>query len=72
MGNYQGTTKLYDFRRGTALVDKVFKGSDPVYARMSLNFDEQGGSSVTNKIVYYQDSYGTLPSSTRTYYDFDG
>lgn len=69
---YIGTTKIYDPPFGTTAVDKVFVGLDPVFARMTLNFDEQGGSAVTNKTVYYLDTYGTLPTSSRTYYDFNG
>jgi len=31
---------------------------------MNLYFDETGGSSVSNKLVYYKEAYGTLPSSS--------
>jgi uncharacterized repeat protein (TIGR02543 family) len=69
---YLGTTKIYNPPFGTTVVDKVYLGTEPVFARMTLNFDEQGGSAVTNKTVYYLDTYGTLPTSSRTYYDFNG
>lgn len=43
-----------------------------VYVKVLVNFDEQGGSSVSNQHAYYDSTYGTLPTPTRTGYTFDG
>lgn len=72
MSIYKGTNKLQDFPLGTTSVNKVYKGSTPVFARMNLNFDENGGGAVSNKTVYYGDTYGTLPATSRTGYTFNG
>ena len=69
---YLGTTKIYNPPFGTTSVDKIFVGTEPAFARMILNFDEQGGSAVSNKMVYYGDQYGTLQSSSKSYYTFGG
>lgn len=45
-----------------------------VYVKIFIDFDEQGGTSVANKYVYYGGgrTYGTLPTPTRSGFDFDG
>ncbi len=71
MSIYKGTTKIFNNIKGTTPI-KVFKGSSPVFSQMTVNFDEQGGSAVSNKLVYFGEQYGTLPDSTKAYYEFTG
>jgi uncharacterized repeat protein (TIGR02543 family) len=49
-------------------------GTTTVYNKVYITFDEQGGSAVSNKYVYFGGSrtYGTLPTPTRSGYTFDG
>jgi hypothetical protein len=42
------------------------------YLKILLNFDERGGTSVSNKFIYYSRTYGTLPTPTRSGYTFNG
>jgi uncharacterized repeat protein (TIGR02543 family) len=43
-----------------------------VWAVMTVFFDENGGNGVSDKTVYYKRAYGTLPSTSKTGYTFDG
>ena len=42
-----------------------------IWAKMTVYFDENTGSSVNNKTVYYNRTYGTLPTS-KTGHTFNG
>lgn len=42
------------------------------YLKIFLDFDERGGTSVTNKFIYYGRQYGALPTPTRSGFVFDG
>lgn len=42
------------------------------YVKTFVSFDENSGTSVSNKYVYYGRTYGTLPTSTRSGYVFGG
>jgi uncharacterized repeat protein (TIGR02543 family) len=45
-----------------------------VYVKKLVSFDSDGGTSVSNKYVYYGSgrTYGTLSDPTKTCYTFDG
>jgi uncharacterized repeat protein (TIGR02543 family) len=47
-------------------------GGTTVYVKVYLEFNEAGGSGVADKYVYYQRTYGTLPTTTRSGYTFNG
>lgn len=49
-------------------------GGTTVYVKVYLAFDENGGSAVPDKFVYYGSSrtYGTLPTPTRSGFTFNG
>ena len=47
-------------------------GGTTVYVKVYLAFDENGGTAVSDKYVYYPRTYGTLPTPTRTNYTFNG
>lgn len=68
---YKGTTIVNTPLKGTAQI-KIYKGSALVHALLNINFDETGGASVSNKTAYYLSTYGTLPTTTKTYYSFNG
>lgn len=53
-------------------VNKIFMNGTVVYVKISLIFDENFGTSVSDKIVYYGETYGTLPTPTRSGYSFEG
>ena len=56
-------------KSGTKILLTVSLGKDPV----NVTFDANGGTaSESTKIVYYTDSYGTLPTATRENYVFLG
>lgn len=61
--NYNGTE-----------VRTLKSGTTTVYVKVYVTFDEQGGSAVSDKYVYYGSSrtYGTLPTPTRSGYTFNG
>jgi uncharacterized repeat protein (TIGR02543 family) len=42
------------------------------YLKIALSFDEQGGSTVSDKFIYYGRQYGALPTSTRSGFVFGG
>jgi uncharacterized repeat protein (TIGR02543 family) len=50
------------------------KGTTTVYVKVYVSFDENGGSAVSDKYVYYGSgrTYGTLPTSSRSGYTFQG
>lgn len=72
---HDGTSNCYEcigFSRTEVRTLKM--GTTTVYVKILLNFDEQGGTSVSNKYTYYGGSrtYGSLPTTTRSGYDFNG
>lgn len=69
--NYNGTNIDRVYFNGTQ-VFKVYLDGILKYAKLWLTFDEQGGTSVTDQYVYYGNTYGTLPTPTRTGYTFLG
>lgn len=53
-------------------INKVYVDLTVKWAKMTLYFDENGGGAVSNKTVYYNRAYGTLPTTSKTGYTFDG
>lgn len=51
---------------------KVIKNTTTVYVKVDITFEEMGGSTVTDKYVYYGSTYGTLPTPTYTGKEFLG
>lgn len=64
--------KFYCIGATDTEVRTLINNATTVYVKTLINFDEQGGSSVANKYVYYDSTYGTLPTPTRTGYTFNG
>lgn len=56
----------------TTEVRKHVEGSTVVYVKVAITFDEQGGSSVSDKDVYYNRTFGTLPTPTKSGHTFNG
>jgi len=56
---------------GTEIRTLNYNGTT-VYVKVYLAFDENGGSGVADKYVYYPRTYGTLPTSARTGFTFNG
>lgn len=50
------------------------QGTTTVYVKVYVSFDEEGGSGVSDKYVYYGSNrtYGTLPTPSRSGYTFQG
>ncbi len=53
-------------------IDRVVKDGTVVWVKVALSFDEQGGGSIDDKTVYFNNTYGTLPTPTRAGYTFNG
>ena len=62
-------------------VRRLIQGTTNVYVKVYVTFDEQGGSSVSNRYVYFGSDgtnsrtygeYASLPTPTRSGYTFDG
>ena len=51
---------------------QVKYGTTVVYNKTLINFDEGGGSAVSNKYAYYNRVYGALPTSSRLGYALEG
>ncbi len=61
----------------TAAMTMATAANHTLYARwtpktFTISFNSQGGSSVAQKAVTYNNSYGTLPNPTKTGYTFQG
>lgn len=68
---YNGTSIKTLNYNGTEVRTLIQNGTT-VYVKTYLAFDENGGNAVTDKYVYYQETYGTLPTPTRTNFTFNG
>ena len=62
-------------------VRRLIQGTTNVYVKVYVTFDEQGGSSVSNRYVYFGSDgtnsrtygeYASLPTPTKSGYTFDG
>jgi uncharacterized repeat protein (TIGR02543 family) len=69
--NYNGTCyqciAFQDASPNKLMINDVIR-----WAKMTLYFDENTGSSVSDKTVYYKRPYGTLPTTSKTGYTFNG
>lgn len=68
---FNGSNLTQVFFNGTE-ARTVYMNGQAVYSRILLNFDENFGTTVSNKYIYYGEEYGTLPVSTRSGYNFMG
>ncbi len=57
---------------GPSAKQKLYVNDTLIWAKMTVYFDENTGSSVNNKTVYYNRTYGTLPTTSKTGYTFNG
>lgn len=51
---------------------QVKYGTTVVYNKTLINFDERGGTTVSDKYAYYKRAYGTLPPISRRGHTFNG
>lgn len=72
---YNGTSNLTTVNYNGTEVRTLKQGTTTVYVKIWVTFDEQGGSGVSDRYVWYGRTYGqyaTLPTPSRTGYTFGG
>jgi len=57
---------------GPSAKQKLYVNDTLIWAKMTVYFDVNTGSSVNNKTVYYNRTYGTLPTTSKTGHTFNG
>lgn len=68
---YNGTSIRTLNYNGTEVRTLVQNGTT-VYVKTFITFVENGGTGVSDRFVYYQETYGTLPSPSRSGFTFGG
>lgn len=53
-------------------VKKLVYDDEVLYVKVALSFNEAGGSTVSDKYVYFGETYGTLPTPTLSGSEFQG
>lgn len=68
------TSTLTTINYNSTEVRTLKYGTTTVYNKVYITFNEQGGSAVSDKYVYFGGSrtYGTLPTPSRSGYTFNG
>lgn len=73
MGLKIGSNFVGNIMIGSNQCRKIMQGSNVVYAKPFVTFDEAGGTpAATDKYVFFGQAYGTLPTVSKNGYAFDG